>query len=864
MSLPTIRLARLSLCAALALPFVTNLLPAVLYAQASQSSASLTGTILDPRGVALPGTTVSAKNDDTGDIKKTTSDGQGRYSYGDLPAGKYTIQVDGPGFASSRRSVQLVAGKSTDVAVTLELGNVSEEVTVEASVANSTAAAYAPMDALLDATSARTEVSAAFIQNFTAPAADFSELIQQAPGTFSVNPNGVGLGDSKTYFRGFSDGSYDVTFDGIPFNDTNDPTHHSWAFFPSPWIGGVDFDRSPGDATTIGPAPYGGSINLLSRELSPDQVITASVSYGSFNTLLRDFQYDSGGIGGVTKRNNVFIDVHELTSNGYETFNAQQRIGGSLKYQLRLSDKSTLTGFSGVLLLDTNTPDSKLPTRGNVALHGRNYLLSSDPNNSLYYGYNNYHVPTDFEYVAYRAALAHGWNIYSTPYTMSYNNAQYFANPPAAGGGVVNAANCVPVANKVKAYVSPCATNKTNTYRKYGENTEATQVSRFGIFSTGLWYEWAHTDRFQRPSTPFQRNDDVLPNFREQFWTNSFNPYGQYRFHATRKLDITGGLKYARFNQDLKQLADNGKTVGLLGGTPVTTNGVTTGITGGAPFVRNYGGYGTWLPSASAHYVLKPNWTTYFQFATGSVIPPTSVFDTTGSFVTLLPKPTAAKTYQGGSVLKFRKVTVDADVFYTHFQNTYVSSPDPNNTAATVYQQGGDSVSKGFEAEANVYIGHGLSFYGNGTVGSAHYVSQTINGANNTNYNAWVANTPSNTESLGLTYQQKYFDIGMFNKRVGSFWNDVKGTAGTVNQVIAIDPFNITNFYINYTVRNGSHFDQSKVKLSFNNLFNTDAIVGVGQATKANVYTPGPNDTLTQTPPRGVTLTVTFGYSPKR
>ena len=273
---PFLRYARLVVCALLALPVAAKVASTPVYAQ---SSASLTGTVLDPRGVPLPGTKVSAKNDDTGDVKKTTSDAQGKYSYTDLAPGKYTIQVEGPGFASSRRSVQLVAGKATDVAVTLELGNVSEEITVEASVANSAAAAYAPMDALLDATSARTEVSSAFIQNFTAPAADFSELIQQAPGAFSVNPNGVGLGDSKTYFRGFSDGGYDITFDGIPFNDTNDPTHHSWAFFPSPWIGGVDFDRSPGDATTIGPAPYGGSINLLSRELSPDQVITAGVSY---------------------------------------------------------------------------------------------------------------------------------------------------------------------------------------------------------------------------------------------------------------------------------------------------------------------------------------------------------------------------------------------------------------------------------------------------------------------------------------------------------------------------------------------------------------------------------------------------------
>lgn len=864
--LPFLRPARAAVCAAaLTLPAIVIASVSPLHAQTAAATGTLTGTVLDPRGVPLPGASVTAKGGDSSAVATTTSDGSGRYAFSDLAPGKYTIQVKGTGFASTRRDgVQVAAGKTADVAVTLELGNVSQEITVEATVANSVAATLAPMDALLDATSARTEVSSAFIQNFTSPTSDFSELIQQAPGAFSVNPNGVGLGDSKTFFRGFADGGYDITFDGIPFNDTNDPSHHSWAFFPSPWIGGVDFDRSPGDATTIGPAPYGGSINLLSRELSPSQDLRTSISYGSFNTLLRDFEYDLGGIGGITKRNNLFIDVHELTSDGYQTFNAQQRIGGSLKYQLRLSDKTTLTGFSGVLLLDTNTPDAKTPTRGNVARYGRNYLLSGDPKNSLYYGYNGYHVPTDFEYVAYRSTIGRGWNIYATPYTMSYNNAQYFANAPSTLGGVVTPANCVPVANKSKIYVSPCATNKTNTYRKYGENSTASQVSRFGIFTGGLWYEWAATDRFQTPSTPFQRTDDALSNFHEKFWTNSYNPYGQYRYHLTKKLDITGGIKYARFTQDLKQFADNGKTVGLLGGTPVNSNGATTGLTGGSAYVRNYGGYGTWLPSASAHYVLKPNWTAYGQFATGSVIPPSKVFDTTGSNVTVLPKPTTAKTYQGGSVLKFKKVTLDADVYYTHFQNTYVASPDPNNTLAVAFQQGGDSVSKGFEAEANVYVGHGLSFYGNGTADSARYASQTINGKTNTNYQRWVANTPADTESMGFTYQQRFFDLGMFNKRVGPLWKDVTGTAGTVNQVIPIDSFNITNLFFNYTVRTGSRFDQTKLKLSFNNLFNTDTTTGIAQAAKANTYTPGPNDNLTLTPPRSVTLTITLGVGSRR
>ena len=115
-----------------------------------------------------------------------------------------------------------------------------------------------------------------------------------APGTFTTNSNGVGLGQSSTYFRGFPDGDYDIDFDGIPFYDTNSPTHHSWAFFPSQFLGGIDFDRSPGTASTIGPTPFGGSIHLLSKDLSPVQNARGQFAYGSFNTFLYDGAYDSG------------------------------------------------------------------------------------------------------------------------------------------------------------------------------------------------------------------------------------------------------------------------------------------------------------------------------------------------------------------------------------------------------------------------------------------------------------------------------------------------------------------------------------------------------------------------------------------
>ena len=829
-----------TLGSALMLPFIAA--PGV--AQ-GPSTASISGSVTDPKGGLLPKAIVMVKNEATGETHTITADAQGRYTLSGLPAGSYNVQASAPGFAATvRPGVRLAADAPLDLNLPLAISDASQQVTVEANASGSVAAALAPMDGLLEARSARTEISSAFIQNFTSPISDFSEILQMAPGTFSVNSNGIGLGDSKTYFRGFPDGDYDINFDGIPFEDTNSPTHHSWAFFPAPWIGGVDFDRSPGSASTIGPTPFGGSINLLSRDLNPAMNVRGGVSYGSFNTILTDVQFDSGNFLGETKRASLTMDFNRLTSDGFQTWNAQERNAGALKMQFKLSPTTTLTGFSGVLWLDTNTPNTKGPTRAQVATFGYNYLLqNTDPTQANYAPYNYYHVPTDFEYVGVKSELGKGWRIDTKPYTYSYYNQQNYASQPKTGA--INLTNCVDVKG-----IQPCGTDKLNSYRKYGEVSTISQTSRFGVFRTGMWYEWATTSRHQIPQNPITHVDDLLPNFNEKFYTNSYQPFAEYEYHPTQKLTLTGGFKYAYYNQNLTQYADNGKTVGNLGG---------------AASVNHVGAYHSYLPSADANYRLKTNWSVYGQFSTGSIIPPSSVFDTTGANTIILPQPTNARTYQGGSVLKLKRTTLDVDVYYTHFQNTYAASPDPNATSATQYTQSGDSVTKGFEGETNIYLTHGVSLYANGTAGTARYVTQTLNGVALGNYNEWVANTPANTEALGLTYQQKAFDFGFFHKRIGPMWNDnTSSTGATLNQVIPIAPFDVDNVFLNYTIRSGSHLDGTKLRFTVNNLLNAENTTSVTAANTGQVFVPASGDTLGLLPGRSFSMTVTFGYSPKR
>lgn len=161
-----------------------------LEAQDAQT-ATVGGTVIDQSGRAIPDAAVALKNQANDVVRSGATDPEGRYSLGNVPPGTYKFEVAAPGFGSSIRDLDLAAGGSQDLPITLSVASQSQTVTVEGVI--SLAAQLAPSGNTLDATSAKTEISGEYIQNFISPIADFAEVVQMAPGTFSINPNGVGL-----------------------------------------------------------------------------------------------------------------------------------------------------------------------------------------------------------------------------------------------------------------------------------------------------------------------------------------------------------------------------------------------------------------------------------------------------------------------------------------------------------------------------------------------------------------------------------------------------------------------------------------------------------------------------------------------
>ena len=157
--------------------------------------------------------------------------------------------------------------------------------------------AIAPAQSSLRATQPQAVIDKTFFEDSKSPAADYTNIAAIAPGVSGgISPNGPGLGEAKNTIRGFKDGEYNVTFDDIPFGDTNGPTHHTTAYFPASIIDHISVERGPGNASNLGQATFGGSVNLYSLVPSTEFSFSPFLSMGSWNTKLVGARMDTGTI----------------------------------------------------------------------------------------------------------------------------------------------------------------------------------------------------------------------------------------------------------------------------------------------------------------------------------------------------------------------------------------------------------------------------------------------------------------------------------------------------------------------------------------------------------------------------------------
>ena len=112
---------------------VVIVLAGVSLARGQAFTASITGTVIDANGGVVPGTTVTITNLGTSQEWTAVTDTVGRYTLPLLPPGSYRVATAIEGFKSATREpVTIQVNQQQRVDFTLEVGALSEQVTVTA------------------------------------------------------------------------------------------------------------------------------------------------------------------------------------------------------------------------------------------------------------------------------------------------------------------------------------------------------------------------------------------------------------------------------------------------------------------------------------------------------------------------------------------------------------------------------------------------------------------------------------------------------------------------------------------------------------------------------------------------------------
>ncbi len=118
--------------AAIAVLLVAVTLPIAALRGAQANPAVLSGTVYDATGAVLPG--VELVLEDTNQFKLTdTTDASGRFQFTPVRAGKYVLAAALPGFKALRHEFELKNSRDWDRAVTLQVGDLTETISVRES-----------------------------------------------------------------------------------------------------------------------------------------------------------------------------------------------------------------------------------------------------------------------------------------------------------------------------------------------------------------------------------------------------------------------------------------------------------------------------------------------------------------------------------------------------------------------------------------------------------------------------------------------------------------------------------------------------------------------------------------------------------
>ena len=653
-------------------------------------------------------------------------------------------------------------------------------------------------------------VSHSIIENSIPATSDYAQVILLTPGASLVpsSGNGVGLGDAKITLRGFKDGQYNITYDGIPFGDSNDPTHHSTSYFPDGTYERLIVDRGPGAATDLGQSSYGGNVHLISREATDKPFVEGQTVYGSFNTYLERLTVNSGSIAKLGGLKIIAVGEYKKTdgalsnqpgwwANGYvkleKPLGDNAQISFLANYNQSLFDQSDAAGGT---TLDQQT------------LYGRQFGATTAANPGYYpnarQDWNWQNKTTDMEigrltwHPASNVTVDNKWYTYFYKnFTVSTEDSTTLlcsTNPPASvaadckatlgtqvyakGSGLGGGGGKV-IAGDIAGYT------KLNQYRTSGDILQVNVDTDAGILKVGTWYEYSHSKRYRydydftsaaaaggisQYNFDFNiMNDGQNWNWKEKDAAYNTQANGQPVPANIKYDEHTSWEQVEGFGEfDLKLLADTLTiTPGVKAMRFTRSNNTAVATQSSRIGAVAQETYDPVLPYFTVNYLIRPNFSAYAQFAKGFIIPSLgNSLETKGVgnvTVPLEPTPTKTTNYQAGLVYAGDRINIDADAYYIEASNSTAIDPTNSNN---VILNANPAHYKGAEAQVSYVVMKGLTGIANATVMSS---KDSVTGL-------WLPNTPNYTALLGAVYNTGRFKLSYLHKITGRQFADSANT----------------------------------------------------------------------------------------
>ena len=195
------------------------------FAQGGSTKTSLSGTVTDSAGGVIPGASVVVTNNETNIASSTVTNGEGAFNVPALDPGTYTVTISLEGFKTSViKDQRLVAASPTSVKVTIEVGNLSETLTVKAG------------SELVQTQSGAVSATLNTDQLKTVPLPTRNALyaVNMLPG---VDTTGT-VRDSK--IAGLPEQTINITLDGINVNNNQDKANDGFYAMVRPQLDAIE------------------------------------------------------------------------------------------------------------------------------------------------------------------------------------------------------------------------------------------------------------------------------------------------------------------------------------------------------------------------------------------------------------------------------------------------------------------------------------------------------------------------------------------------------------------------------------------------------------------------------------------------